>query len=88
MFGFTEASKFLLRSLSTGDEGLRACTYIPLAEVKAFLSCKSGGFFFCVFQASGGKHEARVTRDGRGTPLVARDSRSALASCLPPLALT
>ena len=63
MFGFTEASKFLLRSLSTGDEGLRACTYIPLAEVKAFLSCKSGGFFFLRF--SGERRKARSKSHAR-----------------------
>ena len=40
---------------------------------------------FCVFQASRGKHGAQVTRDERGPP-VARHSRFALASCLPPLA--
>ena len=34
---------------------------------------------------SGARRQAQVTRDGRGAPLVARDSRSALASHLPQL---
>ena len=41
--------------------------------------------FFFLLRYSGERRQARVTRDGRGAPLVARDSRSALASHLPQL---
>ena len=57
-------------------------------------------YFFTLFQNSRGKHEASAERESRATrgarknitnqffraPPVARDSRSALSSCLTPLA--
>ena len=45
-------------------------------HIPALLACKTG----VIFQASGGKHGARVTRDGRGARPVAPRARLVFAS--------
>ena len=82
-FGFTEASKFLLRSLSSGA-CLGACTH-SIGRLESIPSLQNRRFlfiylfiiflFFGVSQASGGKHEASAERESRATGGASLPSR-------------